>query len=357
MGYVYKITNDINGKIYIGKTDHLNPETRWKEHLYHYKIKTKETRPLYFAMNKYGVEHFHFEVIEKTDSSIDSSKREQFWINELRTYVGFDDCNGYNATLGGEGVSTALLIELDVDEVKNYHIYEANCLIEDTAEHFNVSKNILKQFLEINNVPYVKDKDLIRLNTYVKYGGVYQINSNTKIIENIFESPVEADKYLGVKRKIASICKYNAEENCIGHYFLGYLWFYGKDYGRYLNQILKFNINDYKENACYDFEEIYQDLLNTKSILRTMYNLNINLGSSSYIRRQLKHLGYDLDILNQNPTYIIQRDKNTRAIINIFHSIREANIYLKKPQDSSNIRACLNGKTKTAYGFIWDYLE
>ena len=51
-------------------------------------------------MNKYGVEHFHFSVIEETD---DACEREMYWIEKLRTYVGYSDCNGYNATLGGEG--------------------------------------------------------------------------------------------------------------------------------------------------------------------------------------------------------------------------------------------------------------
>ena len=61
-----------------------------------------------------------------------------------------------------------------------------------------------------------------------------------------------------------------------------------------------------------------------------------------------------MSILQQN-TYIIQRDKYTREIINIFSSIREANISLDKPIDSRNISSCLHGNTNTAYGFIWKY--
>ena len=33
MGYIYKITNNINGKVYIGKTD-FTVESRWKNHLH-----------------------------------------------------------------------------------------------------------------------------------------------------------------------------------------------------------------------------------------------------------------------------------------------------------------------------------
>lgn len=67
-------------------------------------------------MKKYGPEHFHFEVIEETENT---SEREIYWINKLRTYVGFSDCNGYNATLGGEGKK---YLNLNEDNVIKYHL-------------------------------------------------------------------------------------------------------------------------------------------------------------------------------------------------------------------------------------------
>lgn len=33
MGYIYKISNKINSKIYIGKTEEIDPNDRWKQHL------------------------------------------------------------------------------------------------------------------------------------------------------------------------------------------------------------------------------------------------------------------------------------------------------------------------------------
>ena len=69
MGYIYKITNDVNGKMYIGKTEYVNPEKGWKEHLKDYKRRKNEKRPLYAAMKKYGEEHFYFEIIEKSDNT------------------------------------------------------------------------------------------------------------------------------------------------------------------------------------------------------------------------------------------------------------------------------------------------
>ena len=46
-------------------------------------------------MNKYGIEHFHIELIEETDNP---EEREIYWIEKLGSFK-----NGYNATLGGDG--------------------------------------------------------------------------------------------------------------------------------------------------------------------------------------------------------------------------------------------------------------
>ena len=53
--------------MYIGKTEHINPHDRWKEHIRDRKRRRCERRPLYSAMNKYGVENFSFEVIDSAD--------------------------------------------------------------------------------------------------------------------------------------------------------------------------------------------------------------------------------------------------------------------------------------------------
>ena len=60
MGFIYKITNTINNKIYIGKTTRT-VEKRYKDHLYSSK---KSNCYLHIAMRKYGVEnhlqHIHY---------------------------------------------------------------------------------------------------------------------------------------------------------------------------------------------------------------------------------------------------------------------------------------------------------
>lgn len=95
MAIIYKITNDINGKIYIGQTSY-SMEKRFKEHCRDSQRESLQHRPLYAAMRKYGIEHFHIELLEETDNP---EEREKYWIEKLNSYSS----NNYNATQGGDG--------------------------------------------------------------------------------------------------------------------------------------------------------------------------------------------------------------------------------------------------------------
>lgn len=94
MGYIYKITNNINGKGYIGKTERTI-EIRWSEHTR--PSRWKMDLPLYRAFLKYGIDNFSIEEVEECDDTI-LDEREIYWINYFDTYK-----KGYNCTAGGEG--------------------------------------------------------------------------------------------------------------------------------------------------------------------------------------------------------------------------------------------------------------
>lgn len=88
---IYKITNIITNKLYIGQTK--KPlKIRWKEHIKLSKIKDFK---FYRSIRKYGIENFKPEILEiVTKETI--NEREKYWIKKLDTYK-----NGYNSTLGG----------------------------------------------------------------------------------------------------------------------------------------------------------------------------------------------------------------------------------------------------------------
>lgn len=95
-GRIYKIYNDINDKVYIGKTlDTI--ENRFESHKKDSIRERLEKRPLYNAMNKYGIDKFHIELVEECELN-DLSIREIYWIEKFNSYK-----EGYNATKGGDG--------------------------------------------------------------------------------------------------------------------------------------------------------------------------------------------------------------------------------------------------------------
>lgn len=88
---IYKITNQLNSKIYIGQDKHNNPN-----YLGSGKI-------LHLAIKKYGTENFIKEIIEECKSKEHLNERERYWIN---FYKSTDRNIGYNIALGGDGGDT-----------------------------------------------------------------------------------------------------------------------------------------------------------------------------------------------------------------------------------------------------------
>lgn len=95
---IYKITNKINQKSYIGKAKNI--EKRWKDHTYKSRWKRYPNKSLYKAFKKYGLENFNFKVIEEC-SEEKLNERERYWISYYNTKK-----EGYNETDGGDGGKT-----------------------------------------------------------------------------------------------------------------------------------------------------------------------------------------------------------------------------------------------------------
>jgi len=97
MGYIYKITNRISKKCYIGETKKSNPYIRWNEH----KRKIEQgigCHALQDAVKKYGIDNFTFEVL----IICFDEERYKFEIEYIKKYNSIAP-NGYNLTKGGEG--------------------------------------------------------------------------------------------------------------------------------------------------------------------------------------------------------------------------------------------------------------
>ena len=97
---IYKITNKLNGKIYIGQS--VDIKKRWREHIFsslHLENKDHNS-PIHLALAKYGKDNFTIEQIEEVENDF-LGEREMYWIHYYDSYN-----NGYNATLGGDGTHT-----------------------------------------------------------------------------------------------------------------------------------------------------------------------------------------------------------------------------------------------------------
>lgn len=139
MAYIYQITNDINGKIYVGKTER-SIEERFKEHCKDSNRREFEKRPLYRAMNKYGTEHFHIELLEETDKP---EEREIYWIEQKRSFK-----NGYNATLGGDGTR---YIDYDLVIATYREVQNQN----EVARRLNISPDTVHSVLKNNHIDII----------------------------------------------------------------------------------------------------------------------------------------------------------------------------------------------------------
>ena len=91
--YIYRITNKINRKSYVGLT-RLSVEERWKRHLR--SIKSGSLPKLYAAILKYGPDNFSIETIDTASTLQELSDKEIQWIKTLDTVK-----DGYNIAEGG----------------------------------------------------------------------------------------------------------------------------------------------------------------------------------------------------------------------------------------------------------------
>jgi group I intron endonuclease len=146
---VYRATNKINGKCYIGYTTKSIDE-RIKEHIYRSKSKNDKSYFYLFkkSLRKYGIDSFKWDVLENCESKQDCCLKEIYYIKKYNTISP----NGYNLTEGGNGgvqsEQTKLKISNTVKEYwknnKNSHHWK-NSSSEDRSEWAKKSWLIKKE--------------------------------------------------------------------------------------------------------------------------------------------------------------------------------------------------------------------
>ena len=95
MKAIYKITNNINNKVYIGQS--VDPNKRFQSHISRSKnpVEDRDGSALHWAMHKYGIDNFTMEILGWYE---DYNEKEKEFIKKYNSISP----NGYNILKGGE---------------------------------------------------------------------------------------------------------------------------------------------------------------------------------------------------------------------------------------------------------------
>lgn len=104
MAYLYKITNLVTNKCYIGWTGDT-VENRWERHKSD-ALKARDNRKFYNAIRKYGVEVWQIDTLFEVSTKNEAKEKEIELIDLYGSYH-----NGYNSTKGGDGNNGIIMSE------------------------------------------------------------------------------------------------------------------------------------------------------------------------------------------------------------------------------------------------------
>jgi len=208
MGFIYKVTNNINGKVYIGQSI-FKIEKRFNQHLSDSKKPSKCHRPFYDAINKYGQENFSIELVEEVNND-ELNDREKYWIAFYRSYIGFNDCRGYNATLGGDSKLTndyQIIVE-DYLKTKNK---------TQTAKNLGCCVETVNRALESNHIATISKcggRAVIRID---EYGNKKEYESIRQAAEEIAET--QQKNLQTIRKRINFVLLHRPEQKAYGYFW------------------------------------------------------------------------------------------------------------------------------------------
>ena len=207
---IYKITNNVNGKAYVGQTT-IDVEKRWKEHC---KKSKQNVSAISNAIQKYGKGNFTFEVIINNIVTIkELNNLEEFYIKELDTISPL----GYNLTSGGLNYifsdstkekmrNVNLGKKHSAERVENIRLSKTNIKYSDDAKYRQKLGKLLKGL-------YLDTKKGVRHN---KKDNAYQafIYVDGKIKTKTFTVSILGD----CAESLAGECRVEFEKETINYY-------------------------------------------------------------------------------------------------------------------------------------------
>lgn len=363
---IYKIENKVNKKAYIGQSIHI--EQRWLEHkqpsIYNNPNHKSYSYALYEAFRKYGIDNFEFSIIEEC-SKEQLNEREKYWIQYYDSYN-----NGYNMTLGGDGVAKEGIIPVYIYNIQGQYIREFKN-VQEAAKILNCNENSIYSAVSSKGLylkyqwRYEKVESLSYYETD-KHRPVIAFDLNGNKIK-VYDTIKEAmEKTKDSELKITSQCKTKIYNNTRyqWRYYLENpnLEYISSSVDNSLHIINQYDLNGNFIKTFSSLKEAALELsLNVSNLTTTLKGLQKSYGGflwsnygepapMPYKDNRLNH------ITSSNKRQIIQFTKQNE-LIQIYESAHEAARQIGKSKCANHITECCQGKRKTCEGYIWKYKE
>lgn len=239
---IYKITNKINGKAYIGQSVHI--EKRWAREKQEAFCKGSKSYDyiLSRAFRKYGIDQFSFEILEEC-SREKLNEREKYYISLYNTYY-----NGYNATLGGDGGGTSINKKSVIGVIND--LKTTSMKHKEIAQKWNMSIEMVQgintgRYYFQDNIEYPLQKSIY--NKPNRFKKKYCIDCGKEIDKRSIRCKKCNDIYIGKLARVGKLPRPTKEELLkLLEKYLGNFTLIGRIYGVTDNTIrkwcLKYNL-------------------------------------------------------------------------------------------------------------------
>ena len=250
---VYKITNNINGKVYIGQTYHV--KQRFYQHTH-----SSQNKHLHSAFEKYGIDNFTFEVL------FTGLTKEESDIEEIRLIAEYDSANsskGYNHRLGGSRGKNSPETKAKMSEAfkgrkmsaeAREKMSKARKGVKHSPEHTKHLNEGLKRYYETHDHPSKgkkwSEERKAHYKECIKRGKeshrwnngkpVAQIDPKTGNVVVVYACAMDAYRKTGISNsRIGDVCN---GKNPVRHTAGGFIWKYVNDLERSDNHVEQVNV-------------------------------------------------------------------------------------------------------------------
>ena len=297
---IYKITNVVNGKCYIGQSRDII--RRWQTERYNSTNSNCEAynSALSQAFRKYGIQNFTFEILEEC-SLEQLNERECYWAEYYNSYSP----NGYNIAYCGQ----------------NYNIQGQSLKINQVREIINLLQTTDLTQSEIGEQFGVHWKTIQQINTGVRW----------HILKDE-EYPIR-ERYFRKKEQVLKQTVYNKLPSPL----------------ECLIQIAKWGF----ESTCAHLQVCRTTLKNH------LITANLPTSKKEIVQYYKQNILFEpiVEKRQMSTGRVAQIDMSTQEIINIFENGHEAGRALGDVNKRKHINEVCAGTRKSAYGFYWKRIK